>query len=106
MRRPLIRHLSEGGGNGDGSRRQSTKSGDEIRGSYGWDCREYGHHLSSLDLLKVPNNSRGQLSPESRITTIIHRYELFSCDPLVAFLPRILIYCPLIYCHSTLLLYY
>ncbi|XP_074112685.1 uncharacterized protein LOC141536218 isoform X1 [Cotesia typhae] len=73
MRRPLIRHLSEGGGNGDRSQRQSTKSGEDIRGSYGWDCRDYRHHLSTLDLLKVPNHSKGQLSPESRNTSIIYR---------------------------------
>ncbi|KAH0563819.1 hypothetical protein KQX54_007037 [Cotesia glomerata] len=59
MRRPLIRHLSEGGASGDRSQRQLTKSGEDIRGSYGWDCRDYRHHLSTLDLLKVPNHSKG-----------------------------------------------
>ncbi|XP_034934565.1 rap1 GTPase-activating protein 1-like isoform X2 [Chelonus insularis] len=71
MRRPLIRHLSEGG-NGDGSRRQSSsKSGDDIRGYN----LEFRHHLSSLDLLKVPNHHclRGQLSPDTKNTGTIHR---------------------------------
>ena len=54
MRRPLIRHLSEGGAgdNASGRRQQSVKEDD--RASYTWNCREYGHHLSSCDLLKVP----------------------------------------------------
>ncbi|XP_047349265.1 rap1 GTPase-activating protein 1 isoform X6 [Vespa velutina] len=57
MRRPLIRHLSEGaGGAGEGAtkkRQQGAKEEDRIVG-YPWTCREYGHHLSSSDLLKVP----------------------------------------------------
>ncbi|KAG7208640.1 hypothetical protein KM043_014847 [Ampulex compressa] len=76
MRRPLIRHLSEGGGgageNGSGRRQQQGK--EEERAGYTWSCREYGHHLSTCDLLKVPNafNCRGHAtSPEPRIT--IHR---------------------------------
>ncbi|XP_034187091.1 uncharacterized protein LOC117607475 isoform X2 [Osmia lignaria lignaria] len=76
MRRPLIRHLSEGGGGASdnaGTRRQQSMKEDE-RGSYTWNCREYGHHLSSCDLLKVPTalSCRGQTtSPEPRIT--LHR---------------------------------
>ncbi|XP_391824.3 rap1 GTPase-activating protein 1 isoform X4 [Apis mellifera] len=74
MRRPLIRHLSEGGAgdNASGRRQQSVKEDD--RASYTWNCREYGHHLSSCDLLKVPPalGCRGQTtSPEPRIA--IHR---------------------------------
>ncbi|XP_076645732.1 uncharacterized protein LOC143355104 isoform X2 [Halictus rubicundus] len=76
MRRPLIRHLSEGGGStGDNAstrRQQSMKEDD--RGGYTWNCREYGHHLSSCDLLKVPTTlaCREQpTSPKPRIT--IHR---------------------------------
>ncbi|XP_043791392.1 rap1 GTPase-activating protein 1 isoform X6 [Apis laboriosa] len=74
MRRPLIRHLSEGGAgdNTSGRRQQSVKEDD--RASYTWNCREYGHHLSSCDLLKVPTalGCRGQTtSPEPRIA--IHR---------------------------------
>ncbi|XP_061936596.1 rap1 GTPase-activating protein 1 isoform X2 [Apis cerana] len=74
MRRPLIRHLSEGGAgdNTNGRRQQSVKEDD--RASYTWNCREYGHHLSSCDLLKVPTalGCRGQTtSPEPRIA--IHR---------------------------------
>ncbi|CAD1469725.1 unnamed protein product, partial [Heterotrigona itama] len=77
MRRPLIRHLSEGGGGaGDntGSRRQQSVKEDD-RASYTWNCREYGHHLSSCDLLKVPTalGCRGHTtSPEPRIA--IHSY--------------------------------
>lgn len=76
MRRPLIRHLSEGGGGASdnaGTRRQQSMKEDE-RGSYTWNCREYGHHLSSCDLLKVPTalSCRGQTtSPEPRIA--LHR---------------------------------
>ncbi|KAK9303811.1 hypothetical protein QLX08_004553 [Tetragonisca angustula] len=76
MRRPLIRHLSEGGGGaGDnaGPRRQQSVKEDD-RASYTWNCREYGHHLSSCDLLKVPTalGCRGHAtSPEPRIA--IHR---------------------------------
>ncbi|XP_043260827.1 rap1 GTPase-activating protein 1 isoform X4 [Colletes gigas] len=76
MRRPLIRHLSEGGGSASdnaGARRQQSMKEDE-RSGYTWNCREYGNHLSSCDLLKVPTalGCRGQTtSPEPRIT--IHR---------------------------------
>ncbi|XP_043578771.1 rap1 GTPase-activating protein 1 isoform X1 [Bombus pyrosoma] len=76
MRRPLIRYLSEGGGGtGDnaGPRRQQSVKEDD-RGSYTWNCREYGHHLSSCDLLKVPTalGCRGHTtSPEPRMA--IHR---------------------------------
>ncbi|XP_031828343.1 uncharacterized protein LOC116425156 isoform X2 [Nomia melanderi] len=76
MRRPLIRHLSEGGGSaGDnaGTRRQQSMKEDD-RGGYTWNCRGYGHHLSSCDLLKVPTAlaCREQpTSPKPRIT--IHR---------------------------------
>ncbi|KAI4494746.1 hypothetical protein M0804_000947 [Polistes exclamans] len=34
-------------------RQQGVKEEDRIVG-YSWSCREYGHHLSSCDLLKVP----------------------------------------------------
>ncbi|XP_033338316.1 rap1 GTPase-activating protein 1 isoform X2 [Megalopta genalis] len=76
MRRPLIRHLSEGGcstGDNAGARRQQSMKEDN-RSGYTWNCREYGHHLSSCDLLKVPTvlASREQpTSPKPRIT--IHR---------------------------------
>ncbi|XP_050578489.1 rap1 GTPase-activating protein 1 isoform X1 [Bombus affinis] len=76
MRRPLIRYLSEGGGGtGDnaGPRRQQSVKEDD-RSSYTWNCREYGHHLSSCDLLKVPTalGCRGHTtSPEPRMA--IHR---------------------------------
>lgn len=76
MRRPLIRHLSEGGGGENNGRRQSTikTSGEDVvivRPGHGnianWECRDYKHHLSTYDLLKVPStNHRGQLSPEPR----------------------------------------
>lgn len=80
MRRPLVRHLSEGGG-GAGSandRRQFMKSGDDDRaGGYNLNSRDYRHHLSSCDLLKVPpTNHRGRISPEPRITLagVFNRY--------------------------------
>ncbi|OXU31829.1 hypothetical protein TSAR_008278 [Trichomalopsis sarcophagae] len=67
MRRPLVRHLSEGGG-GEGTRRQSVKPGEDVVGN-SWTCHDYRRHQSSCDLLKVPSvNPRGRLSPEPRIT--------------------------------------
>ena len=67
MRRPLVRHLSEGGGGGNSDKRQSVKQ-DEVNPS-GWSFRDYRRHQSSSDLLKVPSvNNRGRLSPEPRIT--------------------------------------
>ncbi|XP_043667527.1 rap1 GTPase-activating protein 1-like isoform X2 [Vespula pensylvanica] len=78
MRRPLIRHLSEGaGGAGEGAtkkRQQGTKEEDRIVG-YPWTCREYGHHLSSSDLLKVPTvlesraNSATKTSPPRSVSS-------------------------------------
>jgi hypothetical protein len=66
MRRPLVRHLSEGGG-GEGPRRQSAKPDEGVVGS-NWSCRDYRRHQSSCDLLKVPSvNPRGRLTPEPRI---------------------------------------
>ena len=77
MRRPLIRHLSEGGGgDGNGRKQSAIKTSEDlmmVRGSGGgsWDCRDYKHHLSTYDLLKVPaTNHRGQLSPEPRTVTL------------------------------------
>ena len=67
MRRPLVRHLSEGGG-GEGGRRQSIRPDEDLLGG-GLPCRDYRRHQSSCDLLKVPAlNPRGRLSPEPRIT--------------------------------------
>ncbi|KAF7402283.1 hypothetical protein HZH66_004550 [Vespula vulgaris] len=78
MRRPLIRHLSEGaGGAGEGAtkkRQQGAKEEDRIVG-YPWTCREYGHHLSSSDLLKVPTvlesraNSATKTSPPRSVSS-------------------------------------
>lgn len=92
MRRPLTRHLSEGGGSGVGAttdnglgvgsgagRRQlrsSAKEGGDERG-YTWTCRDYSHHLSFADLLKAPAppaecRGRATVSPEAR-SSAIHR---------------------------------
>lgn len=69
MRRPLVRHLSEGGG-GDVPRRQSIKPDEDVVGGSWASCsRDYRRHQSSCDLLKVPGAGlRGRLSPEPRIT--------------------------------------
>lgn len=71
MRRPLIRHLSEGGGGAgsDKNRRQSIKQTNDDDRGYNWNSRNYRHHVSSCDLLKVPStNHRGRISPEPRLT--------------------------------------
>lgn len=71
MRRPLIRHLSEGGGGAgsDKNRRQSIKQPNDDDRGYNWNSRNYRHHVSSCDLLKVPStNHRGRISPEPRLT--------------------------------------
>ncbi|XP_043480052.1 uncharacterized protein LOC122509844 [Leptopilina heterotoma] len=71
MRRPLIRHLSEGGGGAgsDKNRRQSIKQPNDDDRGYNWNLRNYRHHVSSCDLLKVPStNHRGRISPEPRLT--------------------------------------
>ncbi|XP_072766873.1 uncharacterized protein [Anoplolepis gracilipes] len=87
MRRPLTRHLSEGGGSGatadsGGGRRQRTsvKEGGDERG-YTWSCRDYSHHLSFADLLKTPTppaecRSRATISPELRSVAIHRRQQL------------------------------
>ncbi|XP_014472718.1 PREDICTED: rap1 GTPase-activating protein 1-like isoform X2 [Dinoponera quadriceps] len=95
MRRPLTRHLSEGGGGdgardsgGGGRRQRSVKESDE-RGvlGYTWTCRDYGHHLSFGDLLKAPAplDCRGRtVSPEPRSVTIHRRQQLEQsvyCEP-------------------------
>ena len=76
MRRPLVRHLSEGGG-GETGRRQSVKHHHQLHATdedslvtSNWSsCRDYRRHQSSCDLLKVPAvNPRGRISPEPRIT--------------------------------------
>lgn len=82
MRRPLLRHLSEGGGgtgasessrHGGSRRQQSVKEENELVSTDGftWNNCDYSHHQFSCDLLKVPNvlNLRSQqpLSPESRL---------------------------------------
>ncbi|KAH0949098.1 hypothetical protein HN011_006635 [Eciton burchellii] len=83
MRRPLTRHLSEGGGGGatgDGAgrrQRSSPKEGGDERG-YTWACRDYGHHLSFGDLLKTPTSlpdcrGRTTISPEKPRNAAIHR---------------------------------
>ncbi|KAL7305775.1 hypothetical protein TKK_0002025 [Trichogramma kaykai] len=70
MRRPLVRHLSEGGG-GDGPRRQSIRPDDGDVATT-WGCRDYRRHQSSSDLLKVPFGGRGRFSPEPKITSLFH----------------------------------
>ncbi|KMQ96582.1 rap1 gtpase-activating protein 1-like protein [Lasius niger] len=89
MRRPLTRHLSEGGGSGGGAtadsgrqrhQRSSVKEGGDERGGggYTWTCRDYSHHLSFGDLLKAPTpppaecRGRAIISPEPR-SGAIHR---------------------------------
>ncbi|KAF7405648.1 hypothetical protein HZH68_005017 [Vespula germanica] len=90
MRRPLIRHLSEGaGGAGEGAtkkRQQGAKEEDRIVG-YPWTCREYGHHLSSSDLLKVPTvlesraNSATKTSPPRSVSSQEARLGIHSIQP-------------------------
>ncbi|XP_015596714.1 rap1 GTPase-activating protein 1 isoform X4 [Cephus cinctus] len=63
MRRPLIRHLSEGGA--------ANRSKVPVVVGYG-NSRDYHHHLSSCDLLKVPTiNVGGILAPSSPTETPI-----------------------------------